>query len=90
MPMILGLVPAFRYCNSKAAIASVIAGLSMFVVTKIVDVPLSLAVGSPVVTSLIVFIGLGILSRNQPIKPEVAELLNTKSVKHSDSYSKSL
>ncbi|MFB4159562.1 sodium:solute symporter family protein [Geomicrobium sp. JSM 1781026] len=90
VPMILGLVPAFRYCNSKAAIASVIAGLSMFVVTKIVDVPLSLAVGSPVVTSLIVFIGLGILSRNQPIKPEVAELLNTKSVKHSDSYSKSL
>src|SRR5699024_6712251 len=42
VPMILGLLPVFKYSNETAAISSVFAGLLTFVVTKFIDIPLSI------------------------------------------------
>ncbi|MFD1414547.1 sodium:solute symporter family protein [Oceanobacillus jeddahense] len=75
VPMILGLLPAFKHSNEKAAISSVFAGLLTFIITKIITVPLSISVGAPVIVSLIVFIGLGFVNRNKPIRSEVEELV---------------
>lgn len=75
VPMILGLLPIFKYSNEKAALSSIFGGLATFVITKIIAVPLSVAVGAPVIVSLVIFIGMGILNRNKEIKPEVEELV---------------
>jgi len=75
VPMVLGLLPVFKYSNETAAVSSVFAGLFTFVLTKLIDVPLSISVGSPVVVSLIVFIGLGFLNKKKGIRSEVEELI---------------
>ena len=75
VPMVLGLLPMFKHSNEKAAISSVFAGLLTFVLTKVITVPLSISVGAPVIVSLVVFIGLGLLARNNKLKPEVEELI---------------
>ncbi|HLT56010.1 MAG TPA: sodium:solute symporter family protein [Bacillota bacterium] len=76
IPMLLGLFPAFRHSDSRAAITSILAGLFMFILTKyVVDWPLSLEVGSPVLVSGIVFIAMGLLNRNKAVDPEVDALL---------------
>lgn len=77
VPMILGLLPVFKYSNETAAISSVFAGLLTFVVTKFIDIPLSISVGAPVIVSLIVFIGLGLLNKQKGIRDEVEELVMT-------------
>lgn len=80
IPMLFGLLPVFKHSDSKAAISSVFAGLSMFVVTKyLVDVSLAIEVGSPVITSAIVFIGMGIINKNKVVKTEVLDLLHAVS-----------
>lgn len=75
VPMILGLLPVFRHSDSRAAVASILSGLSIFVIMKIVPVPLSISVGAPVIVSLIVFIGIGFLNRSKPMKPEIDSLI---------------
>ncbi|MGN8648177.1 sodium:solute symporter family protein [Gracilibacillus sp. HCP3S3_G5_1] len=80
IPMLFGLFPAFKRSCSTAAISSVIAGLIMFVLTKyVVAVPLSVEIGAPVITSAIVFIGLGFLNNGREVKPEIEGLLRTVS-----------
>ncbi|GKV66577.1 MULTISPECIES: sodium:solute symporter family protein [Sporosarcina] len=80
IPMLLGLFPQFKHSDSKAAISSILAGLLMFVLTKYAfTLPLSLSVGSPVLVSGIVFIGMGLLNRNTPVKPEVEALIQAVS-----------
>ncbi|WP_054708617.1 sodium:solute symporter family protein [Bacillus sp. JCM 19041] len=76
VPMLFGLLPFFKHCDSKAAISSIFAGLGVFVLTKYgVDVPLSVEVGAPVLTSVFVFSLMGWLNRHKPVRPEVEELL---------------
>ncbi|MDR4890127.1 sodium:solute symporter family protein [Fredinandcohnia sp. QZ13] len=76
IPMLLGLLPAFKYSDSKAAISSILAGLAMFVLTKYgVDWALYVELGAPIFTSGLVFIGLGLLNKNKPVKPEIEEML---------------
>ncbi len=65
VPMILGLLKVFRRSGSRAALLSIICGLTAFIITKILDnVSLAWEVGLPVITSLTGYILYGI------IKPE--------------------
>src|SRR5690606_18577777 len=65
IPMILGLLPAFRKCDSRAALLSIGGGLLVFLVTKFYCTPtLSLEIAAPTATSLIIFAVFGFISRN--------------------------
>lgn len=64
IPLLLGLLPQFKYSDSKAAIASIIGGLGVFVLTKMgltfeADVELI----APLLTSFIIFEGVGLLNK---------------------------
>lgn len=77
IPMILGLLPAFRNCNSIAAIVSILGGFAGFVVANyMLDVSQAVQIVTPIAVSLILFTSIGWLSRNQDVAPEVDELLD--------------
>ena len=82
VPMILGLLPAFKKSGSVAAISSIIGGLLVFVILKMIpEKPLSLEMGAPILASLIIFITVGFLSK-KPVPERVIVLhLNLKSKK---------
>jgi solute:Na+ symporter, SSS family len=76
IPMILGLLPAFRHCGSRAAIISIIGGLIGFVVANyVLDVSQSIEILTPIGVSLVLFISIGWLSRNRVVSDEVLELM---------------
>lgn len=85
IPMLLGLLPAFKHSNSSAAISSIITGVITFVVFKYgyTDVPQSVSVAAPLAISLITYIGLGWLNRNKPVPQEVEDLLEALSDENS-------
>lgn len=69
LPLLLGLLPAFKSCGPKAAISSIIAGVITFVITKDMQVSsLALEVGLPTIVSAIVFIGIGLATKTVPVK----------------------
>ncbi|MFI9553105.1 sodium:solute symporter family protein [Nonomuraea endophytica] len=62
IPMLLGMLPAFRRCGPFAAIASWATGLVVFALVKyVVVVPRWMEVGGPVLCSLAVFVLIGLL-----------------------------
>jgi Na+/proline symporter len=63
IPLMLGLLPWFRRCGSRAAIASWAAGLIVWAVVKwgIGSTDTTLVVALPLATSLVVYVGLGLL-----------------------------
>lgn len=62
IPMILGLLPWFRKCNSTSAILSIIGGVITFIVLKIIDNPsLALNISGPVICSLVIYISTGLI-----------------------------
>ncbi len=63
IPMMLGLLPAFRRMDSRAALLSIGAGFLTFVITKfIIQVPLAAEIGSPVFVTFIVYCLVGLLT----------------------------
>lgn len=75
IPMILGLLPAFKHSNSKAALLSIFGGLITFILVKLfVNNNLTAELASPIFTSMVIFIGCGLFFRTK-IKPEVETLL---------------
>jgi len=77
IPMILGLLPTFRRCGSKAALVSIFGGLLAFAVTKIIpDLSLATEVAAPMLTSLVLYISTGYLIKGQE-SVEVNALLNS-------------
>ena len=69
MPLLLGLIPMFRRCGPKAAIASILAGLLTFIITKDMNIhSLAINVGLPTIVSAIVFVAGGLLSKTEPVK----------------------
>jgi len=75
IPMILGLLPAFKHCGSWAALVSILGGLFAFVYLKLfIDATLGIGVATPIFTSLILYIGIGLLFRKE-VKPEVEDML---------------
>lgn len=80
IPMLLGLFPVFRHSGSAAAITSILGGLVTFVITKYaVTVPLSIEIGSPILVSGALFIGIGLLNRGKKVDEEVEQLLKAVS-----------
>ncbi len=69
MPLIFGLLPVFKSCGPKAAIASIVSGLATFIITKDIHLnSLALEVGLPTIVSAIVFISVGLATKNIPVK----------------------
>ena len=80
IPLLLGLFPLFKYCDSKAAFSSIIAGLVAFIVTKFVTVPADIGVALPLIVSFVVYSGVGLINKY---------VLKTKiSVEHENLYAK--
>jgi Na+/proline symporter len=62
IPMMLGLLPAFRRMDHRAALLSIGAGFITFVLTKFVlDLPLAAEIGSPVLIAFVVYCLCGLL-----------------------------
>jgi hypothetical protein len=69
MPLLFGLIPFFKTCGPKTAIASIVAGLLTFVIVKnIGHQSLAVEVGLPTLMAAIVFVAGGLLSKTVPDK----------------------
>jgi SSS family solute:Na+ symporter len=80
MPLLFGLLPVFGKCGPKAAIASIIAGVLTFIITKEMNThSLAVEVGLPTIVSGVVFIGVGLATKAVPdkVKDLLAALKNT-------------
>lgn len=74
VPLLFGLVPAFKSSGSVAAISSVIAGLITFTITKLITMEsMALEVGLPVIVAMVVFTLFGFLNK-KPIPQKVLAL----------------
>ncbi|WP_255479038.1 hypothetical protein [Pantoea sp. ME81] len=76
IPMLLGLLPAFRRSGSAAALVSWAVGVGTFFCVKFIftDVSTASQVAAPVMSSLVLFVVMGWL-RRAPVSPEVDALL---------------
>ncbi len=64
IPMLFGLIPAFRSCGPIAAISSIFAGLTTFIITKNIEIGvLALEVSLPLIVSAIVFVSIGFIQK---------------------------
>jgi len=82
IPMILGLLPAFKYSDSRAALLSIFGGLLAFIITKVFsDGNLALEIAAPVVTSMVIYMGWGIVFKRK-LKPEAEKLLTSLNSDH--------
>jgi hypothetical protein len=65
VPMLFGLIPAFRSCGPIAAISSIFAGLITFIITKNIGLNhLALEVSLPLIVSTLVYITVGLVQIN--------------------------
>lgn len=77
IPMILGLLPAFRHCDSRAAITSILGGFVGFIVVNYtLDVAQAIEIVTPIGVSFILFSLFGWLSRKKGVPEEVDFLIN--------------
>ena len=77
VPMILGLLPAFKHSDSKAAVLSIVGGLTSFAIFKLAfTVSYGWELSGPIITSLIIYIGYGLIIK-KPVKPEVEALVSS-------------
>ncbi|SMG35996.1 sodium:solute symporter family protein [Sphingobacterium psychroaquaticum] len=75
IPMILGLLPAFKHSGSIAAILSIVGGLFTFVVIKIVGgMGVALELAGPLMMSLALYIGYACIVRKK-VPEKVEQLL---------------
>jgi SSS family solute:Na+ symporter len=75
IPMLLGLLPVFKRCGPTAAIVSWACGIIAFALVKYVFVTsVAGVVAIPVLVSLILFVGIGLLTGQS--RPEVDALVN--------------
>jgi len=79
IPLLFGLLPAFKYCDSKAAIASMIGGLGVFALTKMgLKFEADIALIAPLLTSFVIFSLIGLYNKyiaKVKLSPEVEELM---------------
>jgi len=86
IPMVLGLLPFYKYCGPKSALGSMAVGLAVFVGTRlfITDPSMALAVGGPVSSSLLFFSLAAVVNRKHDVKPEIEELMMKLSADNAD------
>ena len=77
IPMLFGLLPAFKKSGPVAAIGSIVAGLITFVITKnISSLSLALEISLPLIISTLTFIVLGFFETNRNVE-KIADLLQS-------------
>lgn len=79
IPMLLGLLPAFKRSGSTAAIASIIGGVLTFGYVKYIleNATMATQVASPVLVSAVLYIGIGWLSPKRSVSKQVEELVDS-------------
>lgn len=76
IPMLLGLLPVFKHCDTKAALTSIFAGFGGFILVNfILTTSQTAKVATPVLISLAVFVIMGLLNSKKAVKPEIEDLL---------------
>ncbi len=76
IPMILGLLPAFRHCDARTAIIAIVGGIIGFVVVNyMIESSEAVKVATPVATSFILYCILGWLNRKKAIADEVSDMM---------------
>jgi Na+/proline symporter len=85
IPLLLGLFPQFKHCDSKSVIASMIGGLGVFVATKMgLKLDADIALIAPLATSFVIYYGIGLYNQyiaKKPVKPEIEQLMMALSEK---------
>jgi len=77
IPMLFGLLPAFRHCGPKIAISSILIGLVGFVVVNYgMEVSQAVQIATPLLASLTAYTLMGILNRKQVVPLNVQSLLD--------------
>jgi Na+/proline symporter len=75
IPLLLGMIPAFKHCDSKAAILSTLAGFSVFVLNKVHVLPameVDTALILPTAVAFILFVAVGLIN-HYGLKKQVPE-----------------
>lgn len=82
VPMILGLIPRFKHSGSVAAISSIITGVVIFVLMKVFDHEGSqaLILAAPTIASIMVYVSMGFVNRNEQVPEAVERLLGELSM----------
>ena len=82
VPLLFGLIPAFRSCGPGAAIISIVGGLLTFAITKIITMEsMALEVGLPVIVASLIYITIGLVRHkhvSQKVKTLMAALAKQK------------
>ncbi len=69
LPLMFGLLPAFKSCGPKTAILSIVAGVLTFIVTKNMALnSLALEVGLPTIVAAAIYITVGLTTKAAPEK----------------------
>jgi len=77
IPLVLGLLPWFRFSGHKAAIVSIFSGFSAFVLVKyFLDVSQATQIASPAVTSLFIYVVFGLISKKHSIPEKINNLFD--------------
>jgi SSS family solute:Na+ symporter len=80
VPMLFGLLPAFRHAGSGTAIASILGGFVAFVLaTYVFAATPGARVLAPIATSLAIYCGLALVNRGRAVPRAVDEMLKTVS-----------
>lgn len=92
VPMLLGLLPMFKKCDSKAAIGAIVLGLATFIFIKAFEhngtgeiIPVisfilsskALTVSMPLIMSLFTYILFGLFNINKPVPERVDKMINS-------------
>lgn len=77
VPMILGLIPAYRYADSRASVVSIIGGLLGFVFVRYSGFADFVQIAGPVAVSFVLYSGIALLNKitGKAVKAGVDELL---------------
>ncbi|MDK2934949.1 MAG: solute:Na+ symporter, family [Clostridiales bacterium] len=80
IPMILGLFPTFKHCDSRAAIISILGGLITFAVINYSGIvfPQSIKTVLPLIIAFVLYSGIGLInkSKNDKVSDEIEDLLD--------------
>src|SRR5699024_7326299 len=76
IPMLFGMMPLFKKCNSAAAILSIVGGLVAFIFTKTVDVgSMALEVSLPLMVSFVIYVSLGLFKSRSSVPKNVNDFM---------------
>ncbi|WP_242694263.1 sodium:solute symporter family protein [Proteiniclasticum aestuarii] len=80
IPLLFGLLPIYKYADSKAAIVSMLGGFGVFILTQLgIQFEADVALIAPLATSFVLFTGITLINKyvlKIEIKPEITDLLD--------------